>query len=261
MADPTNREGHSAFLKTLRTIAPHKHRYDVFRDFVILAATSLHNSTHKDEAREAEYLQVIAGYSAEDQQLFPKLLGQLIQLLDPTPADVLGPIYLELDVANRDQGQFFTPPDVSYLMAKMTWGEELANCDRPFITLGEPACGAGGMVLAFVRIMIENGQNPAEKLWVQCIDVDRLAALMCYVQLTLWNVPGEVIVGNTISWQHREIWYTPAHHLGFWNAKLARRAEQRDGEDSGEAKDELQPPAVPTNPAAQSGPVQFDFEF
>ena len=53
------------------------------------------------------------------------------------------------------------------------------------------------MILALVKVMITAGHNPAEKLWVQAIDVDRMAALMCYIQLSLWNVPAEVIVGNT----------------------------------------------------------------
>ncbi|WP_420011059.1 hypothetical protein [Tateyamaria sp.] len=38
----------------------------------------------------------------------------------------------------------------------------------------------------------------------------------------LWNVPAEVIVGNTLSWDIREVWYTPAHHLGLWKHRLRR---------------------------------------
>ena len=47
---------------------------------------------------------------------------------------------------------------------------------QPFITAGEPAAGAGGMILALVKVMIGAGHNPADKLWVQAIDVDRMAA-------------------------------------------------------------------------------------
>ena len=49
MADPTEGEAHAAFLKTFRDIARHKHRYEVFRDFVTLAACSLHNAIRPDE--------------------------------------------------------------------------------------------------------------------------------------------------------------------------------------------------------------------
>lgn len=51
-----------------------------------------------------------------------------------------------------------------------------------------------------------------------------LAALMAYVQRSLWNVPAEFVVGNTLSLEVREVWWAPALHLGFWTAKLAAEA-------------------------------------
>jgi len=39
------------------------------------------------------------------------------------------------------------------LLAQLTYGDELSNLQKPFITLCEPACGAGGMVLAFAKTM------------------------------------------------------------------------------------------------------------
>jgi hypothetical protein len=113
------------------------------------------------------------------------------------------------------------------MMARMTVAPDLVRKleHQPFITAGEPACGAGGMILALVKVMTEAGYDPARKLWVQAIDVERMAALMCYIQLSLWNVPAEVIVGNTLSWEIREVWYTPAHHLHLWKYRLARDRE------------------------------------
>ncbi|MDG1457266.1 MAG: hypothetical protein P8Q92_05065 [Pseudoprimorskyibacter sp.] len=45
---------------------PYKHRYEVFRDFVTIAACSLHNSLHKDPGREEEYLRIIRDYKKPD---------------------------------------------------------------------------------------------------------------------------------------------------------------------------------------------------
>ena len=84
------------------------------------------------------------------------------------------------------------------------------------------------MILALVKVMTKAGYDPARKLWVQAIDVERMAALMCYIQLSLWNVPAEVIVGNTLSWEIREVWYTPAHHLHLWKYRLKRHPETLD---------------------------------
>ncbi len=216
-------EARAAFLRSFNQLAPYKHRYDVWRDFVIMAACALHNGFHKDPAREEEYLEIIKRYKPADQKMFPELLAGLIAMLEPEPSDVLGQIYMELEIANKGTGQFFTPPALSELMAHMTFGDELVRLhDQPFITVQEPACGAGGMVLALVKVMIDAGHNPADKLWVQCIDVDRMAALMCFVQLTLWHVPAEIVVGNTLTLETQEVWHTPAHHLGFWSSKLKR---------------------------------------
>lgn len=215
---------HREFLRKLNDIAKHQHRYDVFRDFVTMAAISLHNGIVRDPVLEEEYLGIIGRYSKEDARRFPELLGELVMMLEVEPADVLGAVYLELGLGNDNAGQFFTPPAVSKLMAQVTHGETLKDLKAPFITLSEPACGAGGMVLAFVNVMISEGMNPAERLWVQCIDVDRLAALMCFVQLSLWNVPAEVLVGNTLSMEMRERFCTPAHYLGNWESKLKQRA-------------------------------------
>jgi type I restriction-modification system DNA methylase subunit len=260
----------AAFKKTFRELAPYKHRYEVFKDFVTMAACSLHNSLHKNPAREEEYLAIIAGYKKPDQEVFPKLMAHLVMALDSEPRDILGPLYMELEIANKDAGQFFTPPELSELMANLTFGDMLGRLDsQPFITAGEPACGAGGMILALVKVMTRAGHDPARKLWVQAIDVDRLAALMCYVQLSLWNVPTEIIVGNTLSWDIREVWYTPAHHMGPWKYRLRRTENSLEVEISAtERPAHKTPPPEPTTPLTQRTPEplavkpsQLGFDF
>ena len=216
------------FIKEFNNLARHKHRYEVFRDFVMVGALSVHNSFRgpRYDELEAEYLQIAGRYGRDEVEGFARLLGILVALLDAEPRDILGQLYMTLELGNTNVGQFFTPPEVSELMARLTYGEALKTLDKPFITLCEPACGAGGMVLAFVKVMLSHGHNPAERLWVQAQDVDRTAALMCYLQLALWNVPAVVIVGNTLAMEAHEVFYTPAHHLGFWGIKLRRQDDE-----------------------------------
>ncbi len=210
------------FINLFNQIARHKHRFDVFRDFVTLSAISLHNAICKNEQLESEYLSIINGYAREDIDRFPQLLGILIELLDPEPKDVLGGLYMDLGLSSHQGGQFFSPPSISDFMAQMTYSKDLKEIDD-FITFSEPACGAGGMVLAFAKELIAHGHNPAETLWVQCWDIDRLAALMCFVQLSLWNIPAQIVVGDTLAFEAREIYYTPAHYLDLWESKLTSR--------------------------------------
>ncbi len=265
MADATFEGAYAALIKEIRSVAPYKHRYDVFRDFVTMAAISLHNAVRKDEGRESEYLALIGSYQPKDQQAFPKLMALLIEALQFEPRDVLGTVYMDLELGSRERGQFFTPQHLCEAMAAMLHGDELEHLERPFITLSEPACGAGGMVLAFVKEMQKHGHNPARRLWVQCIDVDRLSALMCYIQLSLWDVPAVVLVGNTLSLEMRETWFTFAHVREGWSARL----QARDAEEAAEKPvEEVLTPEAPITPPESSKPAtshgtpqQFDFGF
>lgn len=271
------------FVRAFNGIARHRHRYEVWRDFITMSALMVQNSmrqfmpSERFQALEDEYLAIVKRYDKEEVGEFVRLFhGGLVPLLDVEPYDVLGQLYMELELGNTNAGQFFTPPEVSELMARMTYGDELKEINKPFITLQEPACGAGGMVLAFVKVMLSHGHNPLHRLWVQAIDVDRTAALMCYIQMSLWGVPGAVVVGNTLSLEVREVFYTPAHYLGLWSYRLRRReeGEEETPEDpqhtvqeavtiDGETQHESLPDIPKTEPprAPSGAPTQFDFGF
>ena len=268
------------FLKIFRDTGRHRHRYEVFRDFVTMAGISLHNAINKVEKLEEEYLSTVRRYEQEDRERFPRLLAHLVELLEVEPWDALGQLYMELEIASEHVGQFFTPPALSELMARLTATDLLTRFDKPFLTVHEPACGAGGMILAFAKVMLEAKLNPAERLWVRCQDVDRTAALMCYVQLSLWHIPGVVVVGNTLTMDAREVFYTPAHYLGRWDDRLAiRRAceamqslfeapQAIEPAAIGATSDEapVRPDALPTEPTKMplpplGGQEQFDFGF
>lgn len=212
-----------AFYEVFDRLARRHNRYKVFNDFVTISAISLHNGIRKVESLEQEYFGIIADYSKEEVSAFAKLLGILVMLLEPEPTDILGQLYMELEISNKKSGQYFTPDDISRLMAELVYGEKTILPDDGFVTLCEPACGAGGMVLAFVKKLISQKLNPAYHLWVQCTDIDRTVALMCYVQLSLWNVPAQIIVGDTLTMQYREQYFTPAYYLFNWPFKLKNR--------------------------------------
>ena len=153
MAAQTFEEVRKEFLVTFRGIALYKHRYDVFRDFVTMSAITLRNALVMNDELEKEYLAIIGSYQKPDQLHFPKLLALLVALLEFGPRDVLGNLFEALELTSKDKGQFFTPHPISEFMAQIVGNDEISLGDKPFITLSEPACGAGGMVLAFVQQM------------------------------------------------------------------------------------------------------------
>ncbi|WP_161631068.1 N-6 DNA methylase [Leisingera caerulea] len=200
------------FTKLFRTTARYHHRHEVFRDFIFCAACALYNGVPpKAQDREQEYLDTINRYAADDRAAFQRLFALLVEALEPEPRDVLGSIFMSLELGDAWKGQFFTPSEVSRMMAEMLIGdldEKLSRGDP--VSVSEPACGAGGMVLAVADAILRRGYNPAKVMSAHAIDVDRTAALMTYIQLSLWNIPATVVVGNALTLEEREIWKTPA---------------------------------------------------
>ena len=224
------KDDRAEFIKIFNSLSRKHHKYDVFRDFVLMSSISIHNAIVKKgefrESLEDEYLSIDKKYSSDERQSFCKLLALLIEMLDPKPCDILGGLYMDLELGNDRNGQFFTPHEISDLMAMINIGDSLDNLDS-FITLSEPACGAGGMVLAFANQVINKGHSPHNTMWVQAWDIDRTAALMAYLQLSLWHIPAQIVVGNTLSLEVREVFYTPAHYMGNWDYKLACRSAKK----------------------------------
>lgn len=209
------------FLKCFNGFGGKYRRDQVFSDFIIMASASLHNAVAYNDELEDEYMQVVKKYGRDELQRFSEMLSIVVMGLDCWICDFLGDLYMSLELGNSRAGQFFTPWHVSKLMAQITHGDGLANMDKEFITLSDPACGAGCMPIAFAEVMREAGHNPQKKLWVQCWEVDSTTARMCYIQLALLHIPAEIVIGNSLTLEVRQVMRTPAHYLGFWSSKLA----------------------------------------
>lgn len=108
-----------AFLKIFNTTARYHHRHKVFEDFVSCAAIALHNGVGHDAELEKQYLSIIAGYKKEDVTRMVELLGHVVMALDQERCDFLGSVFMELELGDKYRGQFFTPWDVSRMMASL----------------------------------------------------------------------------------------------------------------------------------------------
>jgi len=218
----------TAFEKEIRNLGQGRHQlWRVFADFCEMAAITWANIVPRDPALEARYLAIVGRYEREEVEVFPRLMGHLIDGLEDEPfGDFLGAQFMALELGNHWKGQYFTPTSLCDLMARMLYSREETAAHvaaHGFITLHEPAVGGAAMVLAFTGAMRAAGLNPQQHLYVQAIDVDSTAAYMAYVQLALHHIPAVVYVGNTLTLELREAWRTPAHHLGFWSSRLRAR--------------------------------------
>lgn len=235
----------------IRATAHRWSQHEVFSDFVELASLSLSNAVdwRQFDAREARYLEIAKKYPRDQFERFPRMLGHLTLAMEQCCAtgelgDVLGAVYMQLELGNDRAGQFFTPYHVSQLMARLLVGDGAEAREKGFLDVMEPACGAGGMVIAMADALRQAGLNPQSAMHATCIDIDPRCVHMTYLQLSLLHIPAIVLHGNSLSGEVWSRWYTPAHVLGGWR----RRIEERHAREPEPLRTDVVPPAVQAPP-------------
>lgn len=170
--------------------------------------------------REKRYKDLIKKYDEDEfkqlQDIFSDLFILLSQMAEPDGVfdDYLGRLYMFSGTSSKRAGQFFTPYNVSKLCAEMTIREkDITN--QQIITLNEPTCGSGGMILAGVEALRNKGINYADRLLVVCSDVDKRCVYMTYLQLALSGVPAIILHQNTLTLETFDEWHTPALCLNW----------------------------------------------
>lgn len=177
--------------------------YTVFTDWVKIVALSIANSStlvHDKiwRQREEQYLQIINKYSKEEQSILADMMGKLIIAFEYETYDILGEIYMEAECGNKSTGQFFTPYHVSELCAGMLLENKIKK-DKGQITINEPSCGGGGMIIAYLNLLKKQGINYQENVKVVAQDIDWNSIYMCYTQLSLLGVKAIVCQGDTLT--------------------------------------------------------------
>ncbi|WP_275266761.1 N-6 DNA methylase [Pantoea ananatis] len=209
------------FVSVFRHTARHLRRWDVFSDFIALAASELDLATIRAPESMARCRKICGRYRPEDISDLHRLFGLMVSALEAKFHDFLGAIFMELELGDGRQGQYFTPYSVQSLMARMLMpGVQDAVRREGFFTLSEPTCGAGGMVVAVAECMLEAGLNPSEQMFASCIDIDPVAADMAFIQLSLLGIPAEVITGNTLTLKFSRVRYTPVYYASDFGERL-----------------------------------------
>jgi len=203
-----------------------------------MSAISISNAVdwlHR-EKREAEYMEIVGRYEKKEVDLFPRMMFHLVEELErhaDAPYDVLGAIYHELELHNKYKGQFFTPQNVCDMMGLMLFSKNDPDIEsKGYITVAEPCCGAGAMILGFAKAVIKNGYSHNTQMVVTATDVDLKCVYMCYLQLSLYGIPAVVIHANSLTLDEWSRWYTPVYMLDGWIWKHScGNIEKRYAED------------------------------
>ncbi len=212
------------FISKLQNLDHSKRVDNVFQDFLKLSTYAIAQQFYRSPEIEQNYLDIIDGYTKEQAEEFSKLLAFLVMALEEKHQDFLGCVYMKLNLGNVATGQFFTPYHVSKMMAEICFVDiEKQLEERDFITLSEPCCGSGAMIIAYAQTLKEQGYNYQNQLFVEAVDIDELCFLMTYLQLSLYGIPARVMLGDTLAWKFSQMFYTPMYFINGFFYKLKKQ--------------------------------------
>jgi hypothetical protein len=194
----------------------------------------------------------------DDVRKMPTLLAITASAIQEGGCDFLGQVTGDLELITGHMGQFFTPYDVSRMIAEMTLDtvDEII-AEQGFVTIQEPACGAGGMIIAAADVLQRKGFDIGQQLYVDATDISPMCFKMSYLQASLRGIPATIRRGNTLSLEMFDQAHTPAflpfylsHREAFdaWQRGEGRGAKSYDAEmvsQSAEAKEPAEPAPQP----------------
>ena len=214
------------FLEIFQKLCYGRSSWEVWNDFLFCSAVSISNvfPTKERESREKEYHDRLSRYRREEMGKLAELLGCIVISLEQNPEqDFLGELYHELRLEQVQKGQFFTPYHISRMMAEIQLVGGTAEAEirrKGYMSVSDPACGAGAMLIAFANAARSRKINYQSQVLFVAQDIDRTAVLLCYLQLSLLGCPAVVIQGDSLAkpglQEENEIWYTPFFHLNQW---------------------------------------------
>ena len=207
--------------------------YTIFSDFVELSALSINSAVEiiKRSEDEKRYKQIQNKYPNKAFKIFPELFAELVDELESNCSDVLGELFMELDLGSSAKGQFFTP----YSLCKATADMALQDMDKiilenGYISVNEPCVGGGAMIIAIYEIMRREKFNPQKQLMVYAQDLDLKAVYMSYVQLSLLGIPAVIKHMNTLSLEEFNSYKTPFWILGGWDFRKPKSKYKVNGD-------------------------------
>lgn len=209
------------FISKIQNLDRSKNIATVFKDFLTLSTCSLAQPFYKSPDIEQKYKDTIKHYTKEQTVEFSKLFALLIEALEQKYQDFLGQVFMRLNLGNNVTGQYYTPYSVSKMMAEINFIDlTYMPKNQEIITLSEPCCGSGGMIIAFAETMKNHDFNYQKLLYVEAIDIDEIAFMMCYIQLSLLGISAKVIQGDTLTLKFQRILYTPLYFINGFSWKL-----------------------------------------
>lgn len=211
--------------------------WQVFNDCIEMFAYSIQNpfvAGKKFKANEALYKKTAEKYNEKEMEKVVEIFGTVVEMLEKNPfRDLLGDLYMQLDMGSDALGQFFTPYNVSALMSEVAFNvEEVKSiiAEQGYIKINEPTVGGGANIIAFCEYLYKHGINYQKQCVIVCQDLSRISALMCYIVLSLIGCSAVIKIGDTLAnpftdyhaevKKGSELWTTPMFHINNCYSKV-----------------------------------------
>lgn len=221
------------FLEVFKKLCYSRNSWEVWSDLMSVMACSISNaidrSTEHLGRRESEYEECIKRLGSKEDAA--KAFSIIMLALENNPnQDFLGEMYMKLKLGNHWKGQFFTPYHVCEFMADVTGCEKEIE-QKGYISVCDPCVGGGAMLIAAANSMKKSGVNYQNHAVFVGQDLDRVVALMAYIQLSLLGCPGYIFVGNSLTNpatgpvlfpqenEGQELWITPMFLTNVWETR------------------------------------------
>lgn len=227
------------FLKLFDTLTYSLSAWQAWEDLMTAMACSISNVVDREpdkfKGREEQYGRAIKRLGGVE--VPAQMLGIITMALEQNPdQDFLGKLYMNLNLGNHWKGQFFTPYNVCRMMAEMNFGNGAqAEVEKKgYISICDPCVGAGAMLIAAANAMRRAKVNYQTNAVFVGQDIDRVAAMMAYIQISLIGCPGYIIIGNSLTnpptghmlfprdTEGQEIWITPLSMHDIWEMRRTK---------------------------------------
>ena len=163
----------------------HMHVYDTYRVWLEAVWAFLDAARNPDAFKAC-----LDRYSRAEGEEFGRLLGLYVDAAEAEPfRDILGEVFMRLDVKSAQAGQYFTPYCIAEAMARMSFSREDFErlvAEKGEVTVCDPCVGSGVMLLAFAKVVhAELGRWGTNRLRLCGTDIDLRCVHMCRIQLRM----------------------------------------------------------------------------
>ena len=212
-----NQEKLKTLIKLTDSLEYHHSKYQALADFFEIGAIVISKQADLTNypPREKRYHEIIKQYNKQELDILVKLFAEtwriLTNMTEEGFGDYLGELYMQSGTKSELAGQFFTPYHIAHCMAQMAFSGDNPKL-KDIVTLCEPTCGSGVMVLATAdALWNQYNVNYARHLFVVATDIDPRCVHMCYIQLSLAGIPAIIEQRDALTQQLiGETWKTPA---------------------------------------------------